>query len=135
MPGPFDVRNIDDSIRTTDATVTTAATYSVGDDSTARIDVLVLARSTTGISAFWEFVLFLKTVATGDPAWIGGTFQSDVFDAASFHDYIDLLFAAEDTDWNVAVPISAGTVNVDVTGEASTTIDWFVHTEIRAYGG
>lgn len=100
------------SMQTTNATVTTAATYAVPDDSVIAVDVTVICKTMGNVKRFSTKSIFFRTgggVATeaGDP-----------LEVLSSQGSVSLVTAT------ILLEANGNNIRVRVTGVLLTTIDW-----------
>lgn len=104
------------TVSTTDATVSTAATYDVPDLSTAILRVTVAAHRDTHAQAAGYVLAATFRRSGGTVTQVGAT---------------SVLHSAEDdAAWDAALDVSTTTVRVRVTGAAATNIAWQVRGDV-----
>jgi len=102
------VLNID-TITTTDATITTISTISTSNDTVYLVESRIVARRT---DAGTEGATFC----------IKGSFRNDGGTLTKLGD--DLKYSPDTTNWTVVINTSGTDIIVQVTGEASKTVNW-----------
>lgn len=104
-------------VQTTDGSATTVATYTPADGTAILIHASILGRNTDG-SEGAGYILVGAFRRVGSTVYqIGST--------------TTVSSAEDDGTWNAAFSISGTDVNVQVTGAASTTINWTCHSHIN----
>ncbi len=111
------------TVQTTDATVTTIATYTLPDACIATFEAVVVARRpSNGDSAAFREALTVKRHGGGGATIVGGQTALMVPDAD-----------AGALTWAVTLDVNVNDMRVRVTGQAAATIEWRSITRLNLY--
>lgn len=102
------------TVTTNDGTLTTAATFTLADNASTKLDVLVVGRR-TGVaaeSAQFNMTMGYIRLSAGAPVAIGTLTSADPRNTG--------------VSWSATITTSGNDAVVKVTGEAGKTINWFV---------
>ncbi len=106
------ILSIPGEVQTTDATVTTVASFAMNDETLAAFDVIVTAARGTNVTkgGRWKRSVVYRRTSAGAPTIVGAieTGTDEETDAA----------------WDVTIDVSSNTVRVRVTGAGSTNVNW-----------
>lgn len=106
------ILSIPGEVQTSDATVTTVASFAMSDETSCAFDVIVTASRQTNVTKCgrWKRSALYSRTSAGAPTLIGAieTGTDEETDAA----------------WDVTLDVSSNTVRVRVTGAAATALNW-----------
>ena len=108
-------------VTTTNATVTAAGTYPIPDDQTVLVEMSLMARSSTGVSAAWGVRACVKRVGGGNVLLVGAI-------APLFTPRKD----AGATAWDATFVLVGDSIEIRVLGAANTSIAWFLEGKLSA---
>ncbi len=106
-------RELENSVTTTDATLTTIATIAIPDDTVVLIEVEVVARRTDAAGR----AVYIRRAVIFREAAGGATIQNTV----------DTTFTRESSGnapWNATIAVSGNNALIQVTGQAGKTVNW-----------
>jgi len=113
--------SVDQTVQTTDATVTTIATYStLADERAISIKAVVWARQATTDDSAKYVIEALFNRATGSVV----TSKDENF----------ISIYEDQAAWDVTFNVSGQDIQIQVTGEVTKTIDWRIQLEVSEHG-